>query len=431
MWKWEFLITMSTPQRIVLIGKIPPIQGGVSLMTLQTALDLQQRGAGIEIVTNRLEVASQYKLNAAEDWPEPYDRIPVYDISSMSEFQHVPNSPCFAERLSGLALSRLLAHGANAVVGWYLFPYGVAAYLASVATGVPLILIHAGSDLARLALHVDLGPLAAQMLNHASAIVTPDDDSRKMLETLGAGKRVVVTKGAYPLPHYWKQKKGSARRRHATKLISGLFGTDIDHDKMSDPANPIFCLYGKLSESRKLHETISAFRSLVESGVSAYLICFLAGDSQAIAAIRDGINSHSSTRETILLFPPLAPWLLAQVVCACDIGICIESSFNVPLHLSRVPREMLAMGLALIVSRDFKFQPVYQDILFEGVNCLFCDDQGTLLQRMIDVAGNEKMLANLQRAASTTSKFFEREIGPGNAYADAIMYVAQNSGYGA
>ena len=55
--------------RICIIGKFPPIQGGVSMRTYRTAHALAARGHDVHVVTNAKEVTPPFRMHMrAEDW---------------------------------------------------------------------------------------------------------------------------------------------------------------------------------------------------------------------------------------------------------------------------------------------------------------------------------------------------------------------------
>src|SRR3954452_5003490 len=49
--------------RICVIGKYPPIQGGVSMRTYRTAQALAPRGHAVHVVTNAKEVAPPFRMH--------------------------------------------------------------------------------------------------------------------------------------------------------------------------------------------------------------------------------------------------------------------------------------------------------------------------------------------------------------------------------
>ncbi len=55
--------------RICIIGKFPPIQGGVSMRTYWTAHALAARGHDVHVVTNAKEARPPFRMHMRqEDW---------------------------------------------------------------------------------------------------------------------------------------------------------------------------------------------------------------------------------------------------------------------------------------------------------------------------------------------------------------------------
>jgi hypothetical protein len=55
--------------RICIVGKFPPIQGGVSMRTYWAAHALAMRGHDVHVVTNAKEVRPPYRMHMrAQDW---------------------------------------------------------------------------------------------------------------------------------------------------------------------------------------------------------------------------------------------------------------------------------------------------------------------------------------------------------------------------
>ena len=55
--------------RICIVGKYPPIQGGVSMRTYWTAYCLAERGHEVHVVTNAKEASPPFRMHMRpEDW---------------------------------------------------------------------------------------------------------------------------------------------------------------------------------------------------------------------------------------------------------------------------------------------------------------------------------------------------------------------------
>ncbi len=97
--------------RICLIGKFPPIQGGVSMRTYWTAHKLAVRGHDVHVVTNAKEAGAPFRMHMrSEDWQcceAQYDtgRVSVDWTDPVDRSQaYLPMASPFVSKLSALAL---------------------------------------------------------------------------------------------------------------------------------------------------------------------------------------------------------------------------------------------------------------------------------------------------------------------------------------
>ena len=116
---------------ILFIGKYPPIQGGVSAASFIFTLDLAKKGHSVHVLTNANEVESGYRQNFDTSDTSilnelTNNRIKIHDIyeSNFQEYQHIPFSKAFSERLFGRAISIIEENKIDFIVGWYFQPYG-------------------------------------------------------------------------------------------------------------------------------------------------------------------------------------------------------------------------------------------------------------------------------------------------------------------
>src|SRR5262245_61682236 len=96
--------------RICIIGKFPPIQGGVSMRTYWTAHRLAARGHQVHVVTNAREVLPPYRMYLREeDWQrcegvygDGYVRVHWSDPVDRSQ-SYIPMASAFVSKLAGIA----------------------------------------------------------------------------------------------------------------------------------------------------------------------------------------------------------------------------------------------------------------------------------------------------------------------------------------
>ena len=164
--------------RICMIGKFPPIQGGVSMRTYCTAHALAARGHEVHVVTNAKEATPPFRMHMRDEdwlccetrlkqgsvtvhWSEPVDRSQNY----------IPMASPYVTKLATLAARVHAEHPLDVVFSHYMEPYGVAGYLAAAMTGAPHVVRMAGSDAGRLWHHTQFEALYDHVLRSAEAVV--------------------------------------------------------------------------------------------------------------------------------------------------------------------------------------------------------------------------------------------------------------------
>lgn len=172
--------------RICFVGKYPPIQGGVSARNYWITRWLAERGHHVHVVTNAAEVESAFRIGFLPEDPK-FPNLPADEawLSIVSErgclrvsqtqphdahARHVPDHNPFVTKLASLAIEAIERERLDTVVGTYFEPYAVAAWMAAKLTGRPLIVRHAGSDIARLLRHPQLRPCYEALLRDAAIV---------------------------------------------------------------------------------------------------------------------------------------------------------------------------------------------------------------------------------------------------------------------
>ena len=177
--------------RVLIIGKYPPLQGGVSAQTYWTARALANRGYDVDVITNATEAPQGLRAildGDAEQWCSGsvgHGRVRVHLTEGLARNSYLPWSNPFASKLFGRALDVIGPDGCDGILGWYLEPFGLVAAMAGMATGSPVVLRHAGSDLGRLAHHSDLRVSYSWMLGQARAGTHREPRRRRRENTAG------------------------------------------------------------------------------------------------------------------------------------------------------------------------------------------------------------------------------------------------------
>ena len=116
-----------------------------------------------------------------------------------SRYPHIPQTNPVVTKLTSLALEAIDRHGAELVVGFYLEPYAVAAYLAATLSGRPLVIRHAGSDVGRLLSVPQLGRTYTAILKSASLVCARPAARARFLE-LGVPESRIAADPGWTLP---------------------------------------------------------------------------------------------------------------------------------------------------------------------------------------------------------------------------------------
>ncbi len=131
--------------KVLLIGKFPPCQGGISSKTFWLCRALASRDIKFDIVTI---VPALYRSEITGDLP---GNVRLRKIATDEEPPwFIPGGELWLERLVSTALNFADEQRPDVVESNYLAPYGFASFVISRILGVPLLIRHAGSDLAKL-----------------------------------------------------------------------------------------------------------------------------------------------------------------------------------------------------------------------------------------------------------------------------------------
>src|SRR3989344_2362925 len=157
--------------QILIVGKYPPIQGGVAAHTYWLARGLGETGHRVSVVTNANRVEEMYRIplnleDAKEQVAYEPENVSVFSLSEKAP-RHAPYSESFVTRLVNLGLRAIEKNGADVIYAHYLEPYGVAALMLKELTGLPLVVRHAGSDIYRLFKHADYSYVLGRVLKNA------------------------------------------------------------------------------------------------------------------------------------------------------------------------------------------------------------------------------------------------------------------------
>jgi hypothetical protein len=394
--------------RILVVGKYPPIQGGTSNRTFNATRSLLQRGHDIDVLTNADEVELSCAQMFLSDDPERLQAlitsptgatVTVHQTSPLfTRAVPIPWAQPYASKLFGRGIELVRSREYDLIVGWYLEPYGLVAAQIAEVSGTPLLLIHAGSDIGRLAEHPDLFPAYQWAFQRAQYVVTTPR-ARDMVVDLGANPERLIVAVPSSLPDYFSDpfspmnldevRSVAIERFQEMQLSERLTQMLVENlERTPDLTDgPVIGICGKVASPKGSYDLISALETLAGSGLKFTLLGVVGGRENLFIPFLSTIADTKFLRERTVLLPFVAPWRVPNFLDACDLVCFLERDFYIGVHLSRVPVEVLKRGRALVLSGEMSAKLRFLDYLVD-------DDNYVLVQDPSDVPSLAKRLGS-------------------------------------
>lgn len=337
------------PLKICIIGKYPPIEGGVSRDTFWMAHALASAGHEVHVVTNAHRVEAEYRISepaALSDLrPVTPPNLFVHNVQPIP--QHIPTSPAYVSSLAGLASTVIERNGCDFILAYYFEPYLPAAFLASKWTNKPFGARHSGSDVGRLMLNTELAATYSECLIAADFVLSSPSLVRGHIGLGVLPERIfVAVPGALPTTYFSPTAP--------VKDVDALASEDqVSPEAQSHPPprDLTVGLYGKIGRSKGTWDLLAALKELQGRGVAFHLRAMIGGSEEALAEFHNRIR-ESRIANHVTLVPFLPHWAVPSFIRSC-VAVCfLERDFEVVGHKPIVPREVLACGTCLILSSD-------------------------------------------------------------------------------
>ncbi|KGO95109.1 glycosyltransferase family protein [Flavobacterium subsaxonicum] len=425
--------------RILIIGKLPPIEGGAANLTLGTALALVSEGHFVDLLSDCLEVEPTMRDLLFSDYNGFTDsKLNFHYPTQLGKFVQFPSSSLRMERLIGKAIQLTSLNKYDLIIGWYIIPYAYVALKASKLNNIKLMIIHGGSDIMTLSEHEDLKFLIKDILSNADIIITANNEiTQSKLIELGASKsQFAVLPRGLPLPIYHKNKENESLETLCSKILDEItISFQYDHEikalfnqtsAYKKPSGTVFTIYGKVSSGKSTNEILKSLNLLAEEGHDFTLIGAFCGERDCLKSSLEFVTSHPELLRRSILLPAVAPWIIPILLAHADVGICSEFNYGVVNHYSIIPREMMNAGLALIVSRDIANSPFYKWILKEHTNTLVVDNPACFTSIFSQILEDDLKLFELKKLSLDTSRYVEHYLSVRNPIVDIIAELEKN-----
>lgn len=391
--------------KIMVIGKYPPIEGGVSASNYWTCRILAEAGHEVHIVTNASEVEPQYRI-----WLKDEDqimlhpdfsqsggsRVFVHSTEKISRGSYIPWANPYVTKLTGMVLSVARSHGCDLIYGHYLEPYGVAAALVSFWLNIPYRIRHAGSDIGRLALIPELGEVYREVLGRAEKVITSGSRHRERLEGLGARPDSLLFDRVYSVNTEYFNPKAQPLDIQTIVGQTEKWCEELDYPRsIRDRLARINCaevdfnlsfvgVYGKIGETKGSFDLLVALTNCRK----ANLVAMVNGAVPTFLQFLDQIEEKGLVGRAVIL-PFLPHWRVPSFIRVCRAVCFLERKFLITFHTPTVPREVLACGVCLVCSREIADKLSFTANVADWKNMVVVDPEdhdqlGAALQKLIE-----------------------------------------------
>jgi glycosyltransferase involved in cell wall biosynthesis len=374
--------------RICIIGKFPPIQGGVSMRTYWAAHDLAARGHEVHVVTNAKEARPPFRMHMRrQDWkrcetaPDVASTsgalagsVKVHWTDPLDNSQYyIPLASPFVSKLAATAARVHSERPFDVIYSHYLEPYGVAGHLAAEIAGVPHVVRMAGSDSGRLWRHPQLEMLYDHVLRSGAFVVATGAMAGRAIkrgvrpERIVAGGILEVSEGLFS-PEGPKLDLVALRREiesdpDVQDMLWGGFAGDL----------PYFGIYGKLGDSKGSFALLAAMQRLKQAGTDVGLLAMAHGWPAVEGKFRARAE-ELGIADRILQIPFLPHWRVPEFLRSCLAVCCLEQDFPIVAHTPIVAREVLTCGACLVASTEVIRKVPDHVRLADGYGCVAIED---------------------------------------------------------
>ena len=346
--------------KICIISKYPPIQGGVSSAAYWLAKGLGEEGDKVFVISNCWEAEPEYRELMKNEDMELLEPKNVQLFSTTNEFRSpILKSRYFTSRIASIAIDAIRKYDIDLIYSHYLLPYGISAMIAKQATGKPLVVQHAGSDITRLFSYPSLKSIFLEVFSNADRIIAYSKTKTHLGESM----------------------------EYARKFVNPGFGIDLkafnpDAEKLdlSEYTNKeynnktIFSYFGKISGMKKTNEFIDALSVIRDEN---FLALFVIGNNPMVENLKKKIVL-AGLEEKCVFLPFLPPWKIPKVMNLSTCVVCPESEETPYLpkgtHGPKIAREAMACGKCAIIGKGVHEKGYYQ-ITKDSENIIVVDPE--------------------------------------------------------
>jgi len=318
-----------------MISKYPPIEGGESSKAYWLAKAIGERGHEVHVVTNAWEVETNFRESIeSQDLNSEYQPkgVFVHNTNPFIEPSYIPYSKPYTEKIASLAIDIIKEYDLQLIDSWYILPYVISGFLAKVITERPQIMRHAGSDMSRLLASPYLGTLFKSLFYKIDKIITyPSQKQRFLAFGIKEEKLFFNTKVSV-----------DTRAFNPNEIPIDL----SPFTKKKFENFPIITYIGKIGVSKGLFELLEASSKIKED-----FLLLLVTKGKGFERLKKAIIKHR-LKEKVILMNFVPPWRIPSIIKRSTCVVSPEREFPVSQHTPMLPREVMAVGKCLILSKE-------------------------------------------------------------------------------